>query len=102
MAKLLALYKQPEDQDAFHKHYVSVHAPLAKKMPGLKSFEVSDGSVLGPAGPSDIFFVAILTFDSMAALQQALGSPEGQATAADLANFASGGCDLVMCDTKPA
>lgn len=102
MAKLLALYKHPADKDAFDQHYVSVHAPLAKKMPGLKSFEVSDGSVLGPGGPSDIYFVAILTFDSMAALQSALGSPEGQATAADLANFASGGCDLLMCDTTPA
>lgn len=36
MAKLLALNKEPEDQDAFHKHYVGVHAPLAKKMPGLQ------------------------------------------------------------------
>lgn len=102
MAKLLALYKQPTDKAAFDKHYVSVHAPLAKKMPGLRSFEVSDGAVMGPGGPADIYFVAILGFDSMDALKQALGSPEGQATAADLANFASGGCDLVMCDTKTA
>lgn len=36
MAKLLALNKEPKDQDAFHKHYVSVLAPLAKKVRGLQ------------------------------------------------------------------
>jgi hypothetical protein len=30
----------------------------------------------------------------------ALGSPEGQATSADLANFASGGVDICIADTR--
>jgi uncharacterized protein (TIGR02118 family) len=44
--------------------------------------------------------VATLTFDSMAAVQVALASPEGQATAADLGNFATGGVDLLLADTR--
>jgi hypothetical protein len=36
----------------------------------------------------------------MSALQAALASPEGQAAAGDLANFADGGADLLMFDTK--
>jgi len=36
----------------------------------------------------------------VAAIQAALGSPEGQATAADLGNFASGGVDLYIADTR--
>ena len=43
---------------------------------------------------------AILWFDSLAAIQSALGSPEGQATAGDLANFAQAGVDLLMFDSK--
>jgi len=36
----------------------------------------------------------------LAAVQTALGSPEGQATADDLANFAQAGVELLMFDTK--
>ena len=38
-------------------------------------------------------------FDSMAAIAAGLGSPQGQATAADLANFASAGVDIMMAET---
>ena len=44
--------------------------------------------------------MALLGFDSMAAIQQALGSPEGQATAADLGNFAQAGVELLMFETR--
>jgi hypothetical protein len=35
-------------------------------------------------------------------MQRALGSPEGEAAAADVQNFATGGVDLLMFDTAPA
>ena len=44
--------------------------------------------------------IATLTFDSLADIRVALASPEGQATAADLANFAMGGVSLYIADTK--
>ena len=44
--------------------------------------------------------VATLTFDSVAAIQAAFGSAEGKATAADVPNFASGGADILIFDTK--
>ena len=36
----------------------------------------------------------------MAAIQAALASPEGVAAGNDLANFAAGGVDLLVFDTK--
>ncbi len=51
-----------------------------------------------PAGASTVHLVAILTFDSMEALQAALASPEGQKAAGDLAKFATGGADLLIFD----
>ena len=36
----------------------------------------------------------------MDALQAGLGSPEGQAAAADLANFATGGVTLIVVETE--
>jgi uncharacterized protein (TIGR02118 family) len=99
MATLLVLYKTPTDKVAFDKYYAETHIPLAKKVPGLKKYEISQGAVSGP-GSDSIHLVATLTFDSMVALQAGLGSPEGQAAAGDLPNFASGGADLLMFDTK--
>ena len=102
MAKLVVLYKTPKDKAAFDAYYKATHIPLANKIPGLKKYEISSGAVSTPAGPADIHLVATLTFDSMADIQAALGSPEGQAAAGDLANFASGGADLYMFDSKDA
>ncbi|MBP0618873.1 EthD family reductase [Cupriavidus consociatus] len=100
MAKLVALYKMPADKAAFDSHYFSKHIPIARKMPGLQAYEVSSSPVETPAGPSPFHLVALLTFDSLGALQQALASPEGAAAAADLANFAQAGVDLLVFDTK--
>jgi uncharacterized protein (TIGR02118 family) len=100
MAKLIALYKKPADVAAFEKYYYSTHVPIAKKVPGLRSYEVSTGPVASGAGESPYHLVAILGFESLAAIQSALGTPEGQATAADLGQFAQAGVDLLMFDTK--
>jgi uncharacterized protein (TIGR02118 family) len=98
LATLLVLYKTPADPAAFDKYYAETHIPLAKKVPGLRSYRISKGAVAAPAGASGVHLVATLTFDSMAALQAGLSSPEGAATAGDLQNFASGGVDLFMFD----
>src|SRR5882672_1659588 len=100
MAKVLVLYKKPKSVEAFDKHYAAVHIPLAKKIPGLKKYGVSTGVVGTPAGPSDIHLVATLYFDSPAAIQAGMGSAEGKAAGADLANFADGGVDLYIFDEK--
>ena len=71
-----------------------------KRIPGLRKYEVNNGQVATPAGPSDIHLVAILHFDDMAAIQNAFASAEGQAAASDLQNFATGGADLYFFDTR--
>ncbi|MGA7804792.1 EthD family reductase [Bradyrhizobium sp.] len=100
MAKVLVLYKKPKNAEAFDKHYASVHIPLAKKIPGLKKYDISTGGVGAPTGPSEVHLVATLYFDSMEALQAGLASSEGKAAAGDLANFADGGAELYFFDTK--
>lgn len=101
MATLVVLYSKPANAAAFDKHYVNNHIPLAKKIPGLRKYEVSKGTVATPGGPSDYHLVALLTFDSVAAIGAAFESAEGKATAGDLANFAQAGVQLLICDTHP-
>jgi len=40
-----------------------------------------------------------LTFDNLAAIGAAFGSPEGKATAADVPKFATGGVDMHFAET---
>jgi uncharacterized protein (TIGR02118 family) len=99
-AKLLVLYHQPTDSAAFDAYYHSTHVPLAKAIPGLRSLAVSDGPIASPGGAASYHLAATLKFDSLAALQGALGSPEGAAAAGDLPNFASGGATLLMFEER--
>src|ERR1041384_5800315 len=100
MAQILVLYNQPADPAAFDKYYFGTHIPIASKVPGLKSYIVNRGPVTVIAGGQAPSLVAELGFDPMADLQSALASPEGQATAADLANFAQAGVTILAFDTR--
>jgi uncharacterized protein (TIGR02118 family) len=97
-AKIFAVYGQPADPAAFDKYYFGKHIPLAKTLPGLLSYEITRGDVLGMQGKHPTYLVAILEFESVDSIAKAMGSPEGQATAADLANFASGGVDVMFSE----
>jgi uncharacterized protein (TIGR02118 family) len=100
MAQLVVIYKTPRDAAAFDKHYFEKHVPIAKKIPGVKKYEVSQGPVATPAGPSGVHLIATLQFDNLAAIQKAFASPEGQAAAADVQTFATGGVDMLLFDTR--
>jgi uncharacterized protein (TIGR02118 family) len=102
MARLMVLYKTPKDRAAFDKYYFETHIPLTHKIPGMKKFEVNQGPVASPVGDPGIHRIAILHFDSMAAIQAAFASPEGQAAAADVGVFAPepGAVQILMFETR--
>lgn len=99
MAKLIAMNRTPKDTDAFDSYYASIHIPLAKTVPGLRKYDVSRGPIASATGATGWHLVATLHFDSLADIEAGLASPEGQATAADLANFADGGVEILFFDT---
>jgi uncharacterized protein (TIGR02118 family) len=88
MARMVVVYREPEDAEAFRRHYFETHAPLVEKLPGLRGYDVSRGPIAGPAGPSDAFLIATLHFDDMPSLRGALASEQGQACGADRRKFA--------------
>ena len=63
MAKLVVMYSKPADAAAFDDYYFNKHVPLAKTIPGLRSYEVNAGPVATPQGPSPYHLIATLTFD---------------------------------------
>ena len=96
MARMVVIYKTPKNLAAFDKHYFEVHVPLAKKLPGLRNYEVSTGTIVSPTGATGFHLIATLHFDDMGAIQQAFASEVGQACAADRLLFAPDNADLLM------
>lgn len=100
MASLVVMYGTPQDAEAFDAYYFGTHIPIAKKIPGLRKYDVSQGPVGTPAGPSKYHLIATLHFDGMTDIQAAFASPEGQAAAADVQTFATGGAEMLMFDDR--
>lgn len=98
MVKLIVAYGKPQDPAAFDQHYSETHVPLAEKIPNVRRFEA--GRVLGAAdgSPAPYHFIAELWFDTPEDLQASMESPEGQAAAADVPTFATGGATLMIVD----
>jgi uncharacterized protein (TIGR02118 family) len=89
--KLIALYRKPDDVEAFMRHYEEIHAPLVRKLPFLQELRVS--RVTGsPIGPPPYFLIAEMVFADRTAFDQAMASPENHAAGKDLMGFAG---DLV-------
>jgi uncharacterized protein (TIGR02118 family) len=99
MTRVLAIYSTPADKAAFDKYYFGTHVPLARKIPGLRAIRFSASSPLAIAGAGP-YLIAELDFDSMAAFTAAMATPEGQATAADFANFAQAGVNVLAFETR--
>ncbi len=87
MVKVIALYRTPSDPDAFERHYFDIHIPLVKKMPGLRSLEVTRISAV-PLGEPKFHLMATMTYDSIDAMNASNASPEGKAVGKDLFSFA--------------
>jgi len=90
MVRFLVLYDVPSDPDAFERHYREVHIPLARELPGLRRYIVSRNAAAVRGGEA-FHLVAELEWDSMDDLRTALSSPQGRATAADVAQLAPEG-----------
>ena len=100
MAFLLAMYKKPADAAAFDAYYTATHLPIAKNVPGLRSYRVTTGKVMTPQGESPYHLIAFLEFDSADAVRSGLATPEGAAAAGDLRNFAQAGVEMLIVDTR--
>src|SRR5262245_31253020 len=86
--KLVALYKQPTDSEAFDRAYFNTHLPLIKKLPGLQKTVVTPftRSIMGDA----YYLMAEMHFADEGALKAAMKSSEMAAAGENLDGFAKG------------
>jgi uncharacterized protein (TIGR02118 family) len=78
-----------------------VHIPLAKQLPGLIKYEISDETIVSTTGHSS-YRIANLYFESMEAIKIAFASEIGQKCAADRKILAPNNDDvqIYLYDTK--
>ena len=101
MVRLIALYSQPEDPDAFDAHYRDVHAPIVARYPNLRDTRLTKADGIGGRPPA-FYLMAEMSFDSRAELDEALASDAGRDSGRDLRNFAGAGVSLFIADDAAA
>jgi uncharacterized protein (TIGR02118 family) len=99
---MVVIYRTPKDIEAFDRHDFGVHVPLAKTVPGLRKYEVSDGLITTRIGAAKIHRIGTLHFDDLGAIERAFASAEGKAAAADRRLFASdnSGVQMFLFNTR--
>ena len=94
--KLVVLYTQPDDPDAFDRYYLETHMPLVAKIPGLQRAETGRFGAALDGGEKAYYRMAELYFADEQAVGAAFASEEGQATAADYQQIAPPGSRMFM------
>ncbi|MGA2789748.1 MAG: EthD family reductase [Candidatus Bathyarchaeia archaeon] len=90
MFKMIILLKKKDSltEKEFARYWLEKHAPLAKKMPGLRKYVVN--AVRRPPNREpDYDGVVELWFDDSETMKKAFTSTEGQATQKDTESFTS-------------
>lgn len=96
MYRVSVLYGTPTDPEAFDQYYRDVHIPLAKQMKGLTRWTLTWTSAQDGDLGDGIYLVADLYAEDKNAMDAIFASPEGQAAAADVLKFATGGATMLF------
>ena len=86
--KLVALFKPPDDPDAFDSAYFGTHLPLIAKVPGLTRTVVTrvERLLMG----EELYMMTEMYFTDEKAVKNGLRSPEMAAAGENLDSFAKG------------
>lgn len=98
MARMMVIYQSPTDPQSFDAHYEGVHIPLAKRLPGLRRYDVARRPIVLPAGDPEPYLIATLHFDDLAAQEPNAEPREELFLALGHLVFAFGQLDEVLHD----
>ncbi len=94
--KLVVIYPQPKDIDAFEKVYQDEHVPMAVTKLGGKSKIVATKILGSPQGTPPFYRIAEVYFPSMQALEDCAASHGGKETLAHAVKISSGGAPVFL------
>ena len=85
---ILLLYRRPDlSAEDFRRYWHEQHRTLLERLPGLQRLILNDVVPVPGGASSTCAGISEDWFESPEAMQAAFASPEGQAVAADAANF---------------
>jgi uncharacterized protein (TIGR02118 family) len=90
MVKLVAMFKRPDDPEAFDQAYFGTHLPLNAKTPGLRRTGVTRVTGTPRGEESPWYLVTEMYYDDEGAMRAAFASPEAAEAAKNLMSFAKG------------
>lgn len=97
MFKIVAIWGdvKPDDVAAFETYYRDVHVPLARQVPGLRDLQLVRTHAGLEGGAASFHRLAVLGFDSEAAMHRSAETPEWTAMREDAGKMiARFGCSL--------
>jgi uncharacterized protein (TIGR02118 family) len=98
MLRITSLHGFPDDPEEFDRYYRSIHTPIVQRIPGVRNIRFGRVLRTVEGEPAPYYLVSDVYFDDMAALENALASPEMQEAIADVSNFATGGVTIMLCE----
>lgn len=98
MIKVVALYRKPDDLDAFMRHYTEVHTPLVKKVPGLAKLEITRIEADAFGGEAPYVLMCVMSYPDRDTFNAAMRSDENKAVVRDVMGFAK---DIVTVMVGP-
>ena len=100
MTRLTVLYGHPKNPEEFDRYYQEVHIPLARQMKGLSGWTIGKCQSAEQGKQPDYYMIVGLYADSRAEMEAILNTPAGQATIADVPNFATGGVTFLYSEEE--
>jgi uncharacterized protein (TIGR02118 family) len=100
--KLVVIYPQPKDIDAFEKVYQNEHVPLAVAKLGGKTKIVATKILGSPQGTPLFYRVAEVYFPSMQALEECAASDGGKEALTHAVKISSGGTPIFLVAEEEA
>src|SRR5260370_3153020 len=94
--KLVVIYPQPKDIDAFEKVYQNEHVPLAVAKQGGNTKIVATKILGSPQGTAPFYRVAEVYFASMQVLEECAASDGGKESLAHAVKISSGGTPIFL------
>jgi uncharacterized protein (TIGR02118 family) len=94
--KLIVMYPQPKDVNAFENLYQKEHVPMAVEKLKGKTKLVATKVIGAPSGTAPFYRIAEVHFPSIEALQACAASEGGKETIGHAVKISSGGPPVMM------
>lgn len=98
MVRITSLHGFPTDPHEFDRYYRSIHTPIVQRIPGVRNIRFGRALQTVDGEPAPYYVVSDVYFDDLAALENALASPEMKEAIDDVPNFATGGVTIMLCE----